>query len=439
MTAEIVIMNKEAVAIAADSAVSLRMVPTNRPQKIFTSANKIFPLSSDHSLCIMIYNNATFMAIPWETIIAAYRKHLGKTTFPTIKEYVEHFIDFLAKDKELIPGEIEDMFFVSTIYSYYLFLRDLIQKNAVHLVRTKGAITQEEIQEIVTRIVGDIHERLTNAPDLPQIKEGQAASLASDFAEEIGKAIVQVFEQIPINDSDIEKLREIVILFFTKDTGPVSPLSQNNSGVVITGFGEKDIFPSLVSLSMWGRVKDLLKFTIDEHQQITFENGAIIVPFAQREMVDIFLSGMDQRMVDALLGSLSQTFHLHTEALINSIENLSEKEKDALQASYLPKVDDIVKQLSVELKNYRATNFIPIINVVASQPKHELASMAESLVNLTSLKRRISLQAETVGGPVDVAVISKGDGFVWVKKKQYFNPELNSKLAVHGEAGAEHV
>jgi hypothetical protein len=24
---------------------------------------------------------------------------------------------------------------------------------------------------------------------------------------------------------------------------------------------------------------------------------------------------------------------------------------------------------------------------------------------------------ETVGGPIDVAVISKGDGFVWVKKK----------------------
>ncbi len=33
--------------------------------------------------------------------------------------------------------------------------------------------------------------------------------------------------------------------------------------------------------------------------------------------------------------------------------------------------------------------------------------------------------AETVGGPIDVVVISKGDGFVWIKRKHYFKPELN--------------
>ncbi len=42
MTAEIVIMNRESIAIAADSAVSLMGGQTERPQKIFTSASKIF-------------------------------------------------------------------------------------------------------------------------------------------------------------------------------------------------------------------------------------------------------------------------------------------------------------------------------------------------------------------------------------------------------------
>jgi len=51
--------------------------------------------------------------------------------------------------------------------------------------------------------------------------------------------------------------------------------------------------------------------------------------------------------------------------------------------------------------------------------------MAEALVNLTSFKRRFSFDAETVGGPVDVAVLCKGDGFVWIKRKHYFKPELN--------------
>jgi len=41
------------------------------------------------------------------------------------------------------------------------------------------------------------------------------------------------------------------------------------------------------------------------------------------------------------------------------------------------------------------------------------------------MKRKMSQGIETVGGPIDVAVISKGDGFVWIKRKHYFKPELN--------------
>lgn len=61
-------------------------------------------------------------------------------------------------------------------------------------------------------------------------------------------------------------------------------------------------------------------------------------------------------------------------------------------------------------------------------PKDELAAMAEALVNLTSFKRKVSMETETVGGPIDVAVISKGDGFIWIKRKHYFKSELNPQF-----------
>jgi len=44
------------------------------------------------------------------------------------------------------------------------------------------------------------------------------------------------------------------------------------------------------------------------------------------------------------------------------------------------------------------------------------------------LQRRVSREIETVGGAIDVAVISKGDGFVWVKRKHYFNPDRNLRF-----------
>ena len=54
--------------------------------------------------------------------------------------------------------------------------------------------------------------------------------------------------------------------------------------------------------------------------------------------------------------------------------------------------------------------------------------MAESLVNLTKFRRRVTPERETVGGPIDVAVITKGDGFVWIRRKHYFDPALNPRV-----------
>jgi len=75
MTAEIAIMNKNAIALATDSAVTMS---GSANQKIFTSANKLFALSKYHPVGIMIYGNAIFMEVPWETIIKIYRNNLKK-------------------------------------------------------------------------------------------------------------------------------------------------------------------------------------------------------------------------------------------------------------------------------------------------------------------------------------------------------------------------
>jgi len=56
--------------------------------------------------------------------------------------------------------------------------------------------------------------------------------------------------------------------------------------------------------------------------------------------------------------------------------------------------------------------------------------LAEALVHLTAFRAHMSAdEDETVGGPIDVAVISKGDGFVWVKKKDLLRGD-----GLHSEA-----
>lgn len=87
---------------------------------------------------------------------------------------------------------------------------------------------------------------------------------------------------------------------------------------------------------------------------------------------------------------------------------------------------DIVRDFQDLLGHYLSDQYSdPIMQIVEWLPKEELAEMAEALVNLTSFRRRVTPEDETVGGPIDVAVISKGDGLIWIKRKHYFMPELN--------------
>ena len=103
---------------------------------------------------------------------------------------------------------------------------------------------------------------------------------------------------------------------------------------------------------------------------------------------------------------------------------------DAVKKRYLQATSrankDISDNTAKAMKEFRAQQFVmPVVWTVATLPKTELAAMAESLVNLTSFRQRVTPDTETVGGPIDVAIISRGDGFVWIKRKHYFKPELN--------------
>ena len=92
MTAIVGVLNKHAVAIAADSAVTM-----GNTHKVVNCANKIFTLSKCYPVAVMTYNDAAFMGVPWDIIIKEYRKYLGERSFPQLEGYVKDFIDFLHK------------------------------------------------------------------------------------------------------------------------------------------------------------------------------------------------------------------------------------------------------------------------------------------------------------------------------------------------------
>ncbi len=137
MTAEVAVMNKQAIALAADSAVTFQ---EETGQKIFTSASKIFTLSKYQPVGIMVYGSADFMQVPWETIIKVYKNNLGKKTFKTVADYAKDFLTFVAEEERLFSDDVQNWYIENSIYSYFLYIGEKIIEDVDKAIEVKGGV-----------------------------------------------------------------------------------------------------------------------------------------------------------------------------------------------------------------------------------------------------------------------------------------------------------
>ncbi|MCP4262896.1 MAG: hypothetical protein GY774_36105 [Planctomycetes bacterium] len=117
MTAEIAILNSNAVALAADSAVTVG----REAGKVYASADKLFQMSTNAPVGIMLYGQSTFLGVPWETMIKCYRSDLGNNTFPKLADYLQDLIRYVKKSKQMFPRKHQRDDMRSTISGFFRF------------------------------------------------------------------------------------------------------------------------------------------------------------------------------------------------------------------------------------------------------------------------------------------------------------------------------
>jgi hypothetical protein len=419
MTAEIAILNSSGIALAADSAVTIGS------QKVYNSANKLFTLSKYHPVGVMIYDSADLMDIPWEIIIKEYRSKLGKKSFPTLEEYANDFWNHLSQNEYLIPNASKEQYVAVQAISYLNFLFGQLENKVKEQISTEEETSLEKTYAIFLEILEEVDGVIFGADFLPGFSESDAKEICDDNKVDFETLTQQNLGELfgLLNEEDKERIYIHISSLFVRDKWPL-----RTSGVVIAGFGEIETFPKIASYLVEGIVGTRIKKMFNEGKSNIQNKEFVttIVPFAQDEMVWTFMDGIDPDISDFAMTYLRNVFAKYPE----SLDNTELSDNVGLLTNIKKKLSEDGESLLQEFNNdlykfQRKNNSQPIIDMVAVLPKDELAAMAESLVNLTVFKRKVSKAVETVGGPIDVAVISKGDGFIWVKRKHYFKPELN--------------
>jgi len=427
MTSEVVIMNREAVALAADSAAT---VSGRKHAKIYTSANKLFSLSDYYPVGIMVYGEADLAGIPWETIIKLYRKSLGNKKFKTLREYAEDFMNFLKGGNILFPESEQERYVARCVYGIFAEIRNNVVKKLQLVDKKKKGWSSDEIQKIISDSIKEANEVLIKkAKPLKTVPSGYRKNILDKYQDIIRKGKRDIFEKLPINRQISARLTKIAVDLFLKEVFP-DQISNQISGVVIAGFGEKELFPSCQSYIIDGVADNVIKYKSEALIEITEKNNASLRAFAHRRMVNTFMEGVDPWYEAMMLSYLEKLFKEIPNIIVNNLGNLGKDEIEKLLKKLTNIDKKLIKEYATEAKDYKQKkNIQPILRAVAVLPKDELASMAEALVSLTIVKKRVTMEEEeTVGGPIDIAVISKGDGFIWIKRKKYFELELNPRF-----------
>jgi len=423
MTAEVAILNRNAVALAADSAVTLR---NSGGQKIYNTANKVFTLSKYNPVGVMVFGDANLMGVPWETIIKMYRSELGASHFDYLEDYAKNFLNFFHRENLLFPAGLQEQFIKDYLGFQLTQLRKSVRDEIAQLIVAKGEIDEVSVPGIVREIIQKYVEELEKHESLVSFPDEAVAEVVATYRNLIRELLAEVFEKLPIDIEQMERFCGIVIgkrIFV-----------DNSSGVVIAGFGEKDVFPALYAYQCQAIVANRMRYVQTNATRIgltsSSESDASIIPFAQREMVNRFMEGIDPDFESETRKYLSTLLvDGYPDLILDSLKGkLSDEETNSLRAKLAELGQNLSREFSDQSVAFRRRKFVePIVETLAALPKDELAAMAESLVNLTSFKRRVtSAEEDTVGGPIDVAVISKGDGFIWIKRKHYFDPALNA-------------
>ena len=360
MTSEVLIMTPSAVAMAADSVVTIN------GNKTYEGVNKLFMLSKNPPMGIMIYNNANFIAIPFETLIKDFREQImDDGTVNTVD-------DFRNKFKEYLENEPKKNNF--PMWS----LQDKIKIFTDHMVNEVSNLDENTIEEwLIKNQCPDVFDKYKNII----FNEN---GLLKDFNNCINNILPEL-----LNSDKKTELHNLLRNIFIQIM-----VLENYTGVAIVGFESDKLFPSCTLFKIRYIYDDKFLFDDIENDEVGGDKGVIFAPLAQTDVIELFLTSLDAENEEQLkmyFNNVLDGYNARLKDLVKSEESISDDDTKKV-ISILEKVQNkhsnFDERFDKFISGLKRNNRNPILTSIMFLPKDELSNLAESLINITSLKKK---------------------------------------------------
>jgi hypothetical protein len=413
MTTDIAILTPRGVAVAADSAISTLKGAESDPRRVHYSAEKLFELEPSIPVAVMLFGQNDLMGIPMGVWVKSFRARWAGKRCGTLAEYGQAFWNFL---KEAPLEEHQEMaFLIQTARRIFLRTRIRHQQALLKEGQNGNVLSPEaalqQLEEQIAKQNQLLHSHASTGPFSPEQREKHKKK----YGSLLNKIVDEIYASFHLSDTSRTLLLDSAILACS-----IHP--DNRIGLVFTGYGEDEYLPTLAQYDLKGLWEGEVIGRSEPVVRIGATGTSLVRTFGQSDDVTTFFDGMAPGVRGFLSQLLKQTALESPELLQRHLEvavpGVDEKLLQAVTDWVATQRTNTQQMIQQALEEFQDTQFRkPILDSLHVLPEPQLVAMARTLVKLVSFRQQISMESETVGGPIDVAFLDKGEGFKWVAQK----------------------
>ena len=365
MTIQTVINNKNSMILCTD------IRQTIDDYKSYIGVKKIFEIKENTPYGIMINGLMEFEGVPLETLIGEFKQNLNE--FDDIKKIKNRLITFLG---ESTPHTSTDDYLTEVLEPFKIRLNESIEEDGF-----KYAI------------------------------DNKSFTLIPTFVKEYSNFDSEFHDLIPEGYDEEEYNLKIWRIFSHE-------LNFEGSQIILAGYNKKHHYGSLFVFNIY--YNNYGEIILKETESIENCDEPYIRVYAMNEEAYAFITGVSSDFEEYIKSHIRDT---DEEILMNMEWYLKDNDFENYK--------DILEVLKKELNN----KFFDLIQTIDTfkidmledtsysceyVPRQLLCDFADSLIKLTALKQKLSLDLETVSSESDMALITKTGNFKWIK----YNEEI---------------
>jgi hypothetical protein len=417
MTSQVVLSNSYGIAIASDTAVTTG-------GRVLNGVTKILQLPEPHKLAVLVSNNAGFMDVPWESIIHEWSKSLTEP-LETLELYWTSLSTWLATDlssnSSVKSAERDAILRCISNTEWYLytnillpFLRNTLGRRLDHLewdTLETGTPSKVLVEKIADLLPFEQFAELTNSfessseqawDELGDAKGGHYGQVISSYLEWRIANFDVSFEDYfmprwPHATNLLPYLLENAAI-------QLSMLDTDYESVLcFAGYGNQDLFPSLLQLSTHGMFGNLVH--VANYRYLSPDPNPKFLFLGQKDALENLMYGFNSTVERAFLA---------TEQRIQNITNAVNPDTTSLRDFLQNQADNSENRRIIHENSLEP----PLNRLISSSPLKNLGEFAGSLVSIQAAFATITQPNPTVGGLIDIATVNLRSGFSWIQHEQ---------------------